>query len=57
MKQLFDDHAFLLFAALLVVVLSYTIITIAGRPIDERIVGIGFVVLVGALAGRSDAKK
>jgi len=56
-KQLFDDHAFLLFLALLLVITSYTIITIAGKPIDEKIVGIGFVALVGALAGRADAKK
>jgi len=56
-KQLFDDHAFLLFLALLLVITSYTIITIAGKPVDEKIVGIGFVALVGALAGRADAKK
>jgi hypothetical protein len=55
--KLFEDHAFLLFAALLLVVVSYTIITIVGRPIDERIIGVGFVVLVGALAGRADPRK
>jgi hypothetical protein len=57
MKSLFDDHAFLLFIALVAVILSYTIITIAGKPVDERIIGIGFVALIGALAGRADAKK
>ncbi len=57
MKRLFDDHAFLLFLALALVVVSYTIITILGKPVDERIIGVGFVALVGALAGRADAKK
>jgi hypothetical protein len=55
--KLFEDHAFLLFAALLLVLASYTIITIVGRPVDEKIIGVGFVVLVGALAGRADGKK
>ncbi len=55
--KLFDDHAFLLFIALFLVLLSYTVITIVGRPVDEKIIGVGFVALVGALAGRSDAKK
>jgi len=57
MMKLFEDHAFLLFLALVLVVASYTIITIAGKPVDEKIVGIGFVALIGALAGRADAKK
>ncbi len=57
MKRLFDDHAFLLFLALFLVLLSYTIITIVGRPVDEKIIGVGFVALVGALAGRADAKR
>ena len=57
MKQLFNDHAFLLFLALLLVLLSYTVITIVGKPVDEKIIGVGFVALVGALAGRADAKK
>ncbi len=55
--KLFDDHAFLLFLALFLVLLSYVIITIAGKPVDEKIIGVGFVALVGALAGRADAKK
>jgi hypothetical protein len=55
--KLFEDHAFLLFLALLLVLLSYTIITIVGKPVDEKIIGVGFVVLVGALAGRADAKR
>ncbi len=55
--KLFEDHAFLLFGALVLVIISYTVITIAGKPVDERIIGIGFVALVGALAGRADAKK
>lgn len=55
--RIFEDHAFLLFLALVLVVASYTIITIAGKPVDEKIIGIGFVALVGALAGRADAKK
>ncbi len=57
MKRLFDDHAFLLFLALVLVVLSYTVITVLGKPVDERIIGVGFVALVGALAGRADAKR
>ncbi len=57
MKRLFDDHAFLLFIALALVVVSYTIITVLGKPVDERIIGVGFVALIGALAGRADAKK
>lgn len=57
MKGLFEDHAFLLFLALLLVLLSYTVITIVGKPVDEKIIGVGFVVLVGALAGRADAKR
>jgi hypothetical protein len=55
--KLFEDHAFLLFLALVGVILSYTVITILGKPVDERIIGIGFVALIGALAGRADAKK
>ncbi len=57
MKRLFDDHAFLLFLALSLVVICYTVITILGKPVDERIIGVGFVALIGALAGRADAKK
>lgn len=55
--RLFDDHAFLLFLALLAVLGCYTIITITGKPIDEKIVGVGFVALVGALAGRADSHR
>lgn len=55
--KLFDDHAFLLFLALLTVLLSYTIITIVGKPVDEKIVGVGFVVLIGALAGLAKSNK
>jgi len=55
--KLFEDHAFLLFLALLIVMASYTVIVIVGKPVDDRLIGIGFVALIGALAGRSDAKK
>lgn len=55
--KLFEDHAFLLFVSLVCVIAAYVIIVIAGKPVDERLMGIGFVALVGALAGRSDAKK
>lgn len=52
--KLFEDHAFLLFLALLTVIISYTVIVIVGKPIDERLIGVGFVTLIGALAGRAD---
>ena len=52
--DLFKDHAFLLFFALVIVMACYTTIVIMGKPVDERIIGLGFVVLVGALAGRAD---
>jgi hypothetical protein len=55
--KLFEDHAFLLFLALLIVIASYTIIVIVGKPVDERLMGIGFVALIGALAGRADSNK
>lgn len=54
--KLFEDHAFLLFLALMGVLICYTINVVVGKPIDERIIGIGFVTLVGALAGRSDSR-
>jgi len=54
--KLFQDHAFLLFCGLVLVVASYTVIVIVGKPVDERLMGIGFVALIGALAGRSDGK-
>lgn len=52
--SLFKDHAFLLFLALVIVMACYTVIVICGKPVDERIIGLGFVALVGALAGRAD---
>ena len=55
--KLFEDHAFLIFVTLLSVLAAYVIIVVAGKPIDERIIGIGFVTLVGALAGRADSRK
>ena len=55
--KLFNDHAFLLFLGLVMVIVSYTIIVIVGKPVDDRLIGIGFVTLIGALAGRADARK
>lgn len=51
MKRLFENDAFLVFLALIAILTSYTVITIVGRPVDERIVGVGVVVTIGALAG------
>ena len=55
--KLFDDHAFLLFLALLAILISYVVVVLCGKPVDERIIGLGFVVVIGALAGRSDSRK
>ena len=55
--KLFDDHAFLLFLALVAILISYVVVVLCGKPVDERIIGLGFVVVIGALAGRSDSRK
>jgi hypothetical protein len=55
--KLFDDHAFLLFLALLAILASYVVVVLCGKPVDERIIGLGFVVVIGALAGRADSRK
>jgi hypothetical protein len=49
--KLFGDHAFLIFAALVVVLIVYAIIVLAGKPVDERIIGIIGLGLATGLLG------
>ena len=49
--KLFEDHAFLIFLALVVVIVSYGVIVIVGKPIDDRIIGTIGVGLAGGLLG------
>jgi hypothetical protein len=49
--KLFEDHAFLIFLALVIVLVCYTVLVIAGKPIDERIIGIIGLGLATGLLG------
>jgi len=49
--KLFQDHAFLIFLGLALVILCYTVIVVIGKPIDDRIVGTIGVGLAGGLLG------
>jgi hypothetical protein len=49
--KLFDDHAFLIFLGLALVLVCYTVIVIIGKPVDERIIGTIAVGLSGGLLG------
>ena len=49
--KLFEDHAFLIFLGLMVVIVCYTLIVIVGKPIDDRIIGTIAVGLAGGLLG------
>jgi hypothetical protein len=49
--KIFEDHAFLIFAALDVVLIVYAIIVLAGKPVDERIIGIIGLGLATGLLG------
>jgi hypothetical protein len=54
--KLLEDHAVLLLIALLAIIVAYVVIVLAGKPVDERIIGVGFVVTIGALAGLAKSK-
>ena len=49
--KLFEDHAFLIFLALVVVLACYTAIVSIGKPVDDRIIGTIAVGLAGGLLG------
>jgi len=49
--KLFQDHAFLIFLGLAVVILCYTVIVVIGKPIDDRIIGTIGVGLACGLLG------
>ena len=49
--RMFKDHAFLIFLALVAVLIVYAAIDLAGRQIDERIIGTIGVGLAGGLLG------
>jgi len=49
--KVFDDHAVLIFLALVAVLICYTVIVLAGKPIDDRIVGIIGLGLATGLLG------
>jgi hypothetical protein len=55
--KIFEDHAFLIFAALVVVLIVYAIIVLAGKPIDERIIGIIGLGLATGLLGFANKRK
>lgn len=54
--KLLEDHAFLLLIALLSILVAYVVVVLSGSPVDERIIGVGFVVTIGALAGLAKSK-
>lgn len=54
--KLFEDHAFLIFLALLFVLAIYAIIVLAGKPVDERIIGIIGLGLATGLLGFAKSK-
>jgi hypothetical protein len=49
--KLFEDHAFLIFLGLALVIGCYTVIVIVGKPIDDRVIGTIAVGLSGGLLG------
>ena len=55
--KLFNDHAFLIFLALVAVLIVYAAIDLAGRQIDERIIGTIGVGLAGGLLGFANKNK
>lgn len=46
--KLFEDHAFLLLVTFVATLIVYLVLSITGKPVDERIVG---TIAVGALGG------
>jgi len=51
--KLFQDHAFLIFLGLAVVILCYTVIVVIGKPIDDRIIGTIGVALTDSSRNRA----
>ena len=49
--KLFEDHAFLIFLGLVLVIACYTAVVVVGKPVDDRIIGTIAVGLAGGLLG------
>jgi len=49
--KLFEDHAFLIFLGLVLVIVCYAVIVSIGKPVDDRIIGTIGVGLAGGLLG------
>ena len=49
--KLFQSHAFLIFLGLVGTLTVYAVIDLAGRPIDDRVIGTIGVGLAGGLLG------
>jgi len=54
--KLLEDHAFLIFLAFMAVLICYTVIVLAGKPVDERIIGIMGLGLATGLLGFAKSK-
>lgn len=46
--KLLDDHAVLLLVAFVLTLIVYMVLSLTGKPVDERIIG---TIAVGALGG------
>lgn len=50
MKRILDDHIAWLFLSLVAVLATVLILSLDNKPVDERLIGGGALVLIGALA-------